>query len=416
LADSLNGRALALFNKGRTQDGIAFLRREGLQVAVTELGRDIWSHNDVPDVQALVLHKLGGVVLTIDAEQASRWQQEVGPTRIFAELRVSDFGKILVPPLEESPFGPFGDDLEERESRLKEKPNSLDWPNDPNPTWGIEVTGVRSSEHTGASVRVAFLDTGLDRTFIRSRNGDELADFEGRVVARKAFGDAGASTDDGHGHGTHTTGTAAGVHRNHGIAGESLIHVARVTFGSLGSETSSEISVLEAVNWALGHDCSVISLQVVWPLDQNAPFNPLWEEVAGRCLNLDSLMIAGVGNDSTRSAGLVTPARSPANCPSVLSVGAISQGSSQAQPQLYSKSNGGKVDIAAPGEAVFSTLRRGDHGYSNGTSMAAAHVVGIAALYVGAEGVTGARLRDRLLERARQLGLCDTGAGLVQAP
>jgi subtilisin len=82
--------------------------------------------------------------------------------------------------------------------------------------------------------------------------------------------------------------------------------------------------------------------------------------------------------------------------------------------------DGGKVNIAAPGVAVFSSVpvARGTHALFNGTSMATPHVAGIAALWAQAEGLSGMELWNRLLKAARPLSLpsADVGSGLAQAP
>lgn len=81
---------------------------------------------------------------------------------------------------------------------------------------------------------------------------------------------------------------------------------------------------------------------------------------------------------------------------------------------------GGKVNIAGPGVAVFSSVpvARGGHALFDGTSMATPHVAGIAALWAQSTGESGAALWNRLVQSARPLRLpsVDIGTGLVQAP
>ena len=81
---------------------------------------------------------------------------------------------------------------------------------------------------------------------------------------------------------------------------------------------------------------------------------------------------------------------------------------------------GGKVDIAAPGVNVFSSVpvNRGTHAFFSGTSMATPHVAGIAAMWCQQTRRTGLGLWTTVIQNARRIpgDARDIGAGLVQAP
>jgi subtilisin family serine protease len=140
--------------------------------------------------------------------------------------------------------------------------------------------------------------------------------------------------------------------------------------------------------------------------------------------NAGALIIAAAGNDGT------TAPHYPASYPPVLSVSAVGP---NRQLASYSAS-GPTVDIAAPGGdflegdetfGVGSTLwnfvsSSPSYAFAQGTSMAAPHVSGVAALILAANpGLTAAQLRSRLTDFAVDVGASgpddNYGAGIVNA-
>src|SRR5205085_5960154 len=104
-------------------------------------------------------------------------------------------------------------------------------------------------------IKVAVLDTGLDL---------QHPDFRGRRVVSQSF-IPGQAAQDGHGHGTHCTGTASGPQRpptgvrRYGIAFGDQIFIGKVLSNS-GSSVGS--SVLAGMNWAVTNRCQVISMSL----------------------------------------------------------------------------------------------------------------------------------------------------------
>lgn len=131
--------------------------------------------------------------------------------------------------------------------------------------------------------------------------------------------------------------------------------------------------------------------------------------VAGEPNRLASLT-AAVGGDE----------RIEANSTSIMAVGAVDN---QLRIANFSpRSNpvaGGEIDIVGPGVDVYSSWPAASPNRRlSGTSVAAAHVAGIAALLAQATGATGAALWGQLVRAAQRLPIpaVDAGAGLVQAP
>jgi len=283
---------------------------------------------------------------------------------------------------------------------------------DTDTTWGLKATAVVGTTWTGKGVRVAVLDTGFDIGH---------PDFAGRIITRSSF-ISGETADDGHGHGTHCIGTACGNKvpgrlPRYGIAYEASIFAGKV-LSNAGRGADS--GILAGINWAIANQCSVISMSLGSPTTVGETYSLVYEQVAQRALAAGALIVAAAGNDSARP-GSVRPVARPANCPSILSVGAV-----DSSLRVASFSNGGlsrsggQVDIAAPGVAVTSSLPRPRlYGSWSGTSMATPHVAGIAALIAQANpGVRGGALGWVLLQSAQRMTAAsrDVGAGLAQAP
>lgn len=306
-------------------------------------------------------------------------------------------------------------------------------------TWGLQSTGAHRSRFSGRGVRVAVLDTGMDLNH---------PDFAGRIVpAQTQSFVTGQAVDDLNGHGTHCIGSALGFQQlasgamRYGCAFRGDIFVGKV-LSNAGSGGDS--GILAGINWAITNQCRVISMSLGARVQPGETFSTIYENVAQRALRSSpgTLIVAAAGNDS-RVPGTndrfepPKPVGRPANCPSILAVAAV-----DANLGIAPFSNGGinpsggGVDIAGPGVGVFSSVpdpflpnvqpsgpgRPWPPRYHSisGTSMAAPHVAGIAAMWLeaGGPGTTAQALWQLLTGNARRLTLPsrDVGAGLVQAP
>jgi thermitase len=127
------------------------------------------------------------------------------------------------------------------------------------------------------------------------------------------------------------------------------------------------------INLSLGAPVSAYSLQ--------AAVQYAWQRGA--------VIVAAAGNDGINQPNY------PANYPNVIAVA-----STNAQDVKSAFSNYGTwIEVAAPGEDILSTYPRDWYAYLDGTSMAAPHVAGLAALLV-AQGRTNAQTRSLILETA----------------
>ncbi|MFO0592360.1 MAG: S8 family serine peptidase [Polyangiaceae bacterium] len=277
-------------------------------------------------------------------------------------------------------------------------------------TWGLAATLAARSPFTGRGVKVAILDTGIDLTH---------PDFADRNIVFQSFVD-GEEVQDGHGHGTHTAGTACGPRSpskppRYGVACDAELYVGKV----LSNEGSGgDIGILAGIDWALRNGCRVISMS----LGSASPPLQAYDNAGAEALKRGAIVIAAAGNESERSSGLIAPVGSPANAATIMAVAAVDVNMDIADFSCAGRKSdprGRQVDIAGPGVDVLSSYKGGRYRRLSGTSMATPHVAGLAALLLEANPqLTGPQLWELLTSSSRRLFLAvtDVGAGLAQAP
>lgn len=275
-------------------------------------------------------------------------------------------------------------------------------------TWGVQAVRAAESGYTGAGIRIAVLDTGFTT---------DHPDFAGRGVIAASFID-GEGPEDPHGHGTHCVGTAAGPRSRpdgpgYGVAPEAQIYSGKV-LGRDGSGTDT--TILAGIDWALQHQCQIISMSLGADIRD---VHPPYVAAGRRALEQGCLIVAAAGNNAARDSGNPGFVGTPANSPHIMAVGAVDQRlqvadfSARATP-----GEGGEIDIAAPGVGIYSSwVAPQMHHSISGTSMAAPHVAGVAALIAEATGARGSELWEQLIASASPLDLPreDVGAGLSVA-
>ena len=263
-------------------------------------------------------------------------------------------------------------------------------------TWGLVRCKVPPSVRSGVGIRVAILDTGLDLGH---------PDFVGRLISSHSF--VGQPVQDLNSHGTHVTGTAcgpkapAGAKPRYGIGYKTQIFAGKV-LSNTGSGTTA--TVLAGMNWAIANRCAVISMS----LCSQSPVQAAFTAAGQAALNKGCLKIAAAGNASAATGA-------PANSPTIIAVAALDPSLS---PSSFS--DFGKIDLAAPGRDIFSSVPRPTrYGTKSGTSMAAPHVAGCAALWAETSpNLRAMALWSKLLATAKPLPFppARVGKGLVQAP
>jgi subtilisin len=279
-------------------------------------------------------------------------------------------------------------------------------------TWGLQATKAATSRYSGHGVKVAVLDTGF---------AEDHPDFTVRSVTSMSF-IPGEAVQDGHGHGTHCIGTSCGSQKPGLLPRYGVAYGADIFAGKVLSDRGSgaDGGILDGIRWAIRNNCHIISMSLGSAATIGQRFSRVFEAVARRALAQGTIIIAAAGNESTRP-GHIAPVGHPANCPSIMAVGALDERLAVASFSCGGTDpQGGQVDIAGPGVDIHSSwplptvYRR-----ISGTSMATPHVAGIAALYAEANPESrGRALWSLVIQNARRLPLPsrDVGIGLVQAP
>jgi subtilisin family serine protease len=262
-------------------------------------------------------------------------------------------------------------------------------------SWGLDRVDQRklplSSSYsytaTGAGVSVYIIDTGIRTTHV---------EFGGRAVGAYSSVKGKASTDDCNGHGTHVAGTVGGS--SYGIAKGVKLYAVRV----LDCDGSGSFSaVIAGIDWVTAHRQLPAVANMSLGGGKSQPLN---DAVKGSIAAGVTYAVAA-GNSNYDACSF-----SPASTSEALTVGATTRQDAQA----YYSNWGTCVDLYAPGDSITSAWNTSDtaSAIKRGTSMAAPHVAGAAALYLESHPLDSpANVASALSAAATQAQITNLGSG-----
>jgi thermitase len=280
--------------------------------------------------------------------------------------------------------------------------NEVNLPNDllyqENYQWNLPVIGTEQGwdiTRGNEEVAIAIVDTGVDL---------DHPDLKNRLVKGYNLLNEGEEPDDDNGHGTHVAGIIASeTNNNEGTAGMTWFNkiMPVKAMGAKGYGTTFDIA--NGIVWAVDHGADVINLSL-----GNYQPSKVLEEAVKYAYSKNVVMVSAAGNDGSNQPTY------PSAYPEVLSVAAVDY-----EGRRASFSNFGEyIDIAAPGVYIPSTYFNKQYAALSGTSMAAPHVAGLAALIKSANPeLSNTQVIDIIKNSAIDLGEQgkdqDFGNGLI---
>ena len=262
------------------------------------------------------------------------------------------------------------------------------------PQYVLEKLQVQQAQQlaTGKNILVAVIDSGIDTT---------LPELAGAIT--KSF-DA-LTGGHPHPHGTSIAGAMAAHGKLIGIAPGAQILAVHAFDDGAGQAKGTSFAIYKGLQWAADNGARVVNMSFAGPAD------PLLQRMLAAAYDKGIVLIAAAGNAGPKSDPLY-----PAAYPDVVAVTAT-----DSNDGLFALANRGRhIAVAAPGVDILALAPDGKIQFSTGTSIAAAHISGIAALLLERKpSLKPADIRATLISTAKPIGPLrpdsEFGAGLANA-
>jgi len=246
---------------------------------------------------------------------------------------------------------------------------------------------------TGKDVLVAVIDSEID---------GKHPDLDGTIV--KSFDALGGDASP-HLHGTEMAGAIASHGKLLGIASDARILAVHAFDDNPGIAKGSSFAIDKGLQWAADNGARIINMSFAGPQD------PTLRRLLAAAYDKGIVLVAAAGNAGPQSEPLY-----PADDPNVIAVTATDN-----EDHVFKMANRGRyIAVAAPGVDILALAPDGAYQLATGTSIAAAHVSGIAALLLERKpSLKPSDIRAVLIATAKMPGAAvpdsDFGAGLVNA-
>ncbi len=286
----------------------------------------------------------------------------------------------------------------------------------------INVQPAWSVTRGDHAVKVAVIDTGID--YLHEDLAPNIWVNPGEIEADGIDNDGNGLVDDVHGydfvshdfdpmddngHGTHVSGIIGAVGNNAlGITGVSPV-ATLMAIKAFDAQGNGDVgTVIEAIEYARAKGARIINAS--WGVPEKS--QALADEIS-KAQQAGILIVAAAGNEHISVIGY------PAGYTNVIAVGALDDSNKRASFSNF----GEQISLAAPGDSIYSAAPNQAYQYLSGTSMAAPHVAGVAALLLAAHPeLTADQLRQILRDSTRWVdtdtafgtGAIDAGQALQQ--